>query len=260
MNGKIDVLLNGPIAHLTIGNRPRRNALTVAMWAELKNAFDAFANNETLRCVVIRGDGDSFCAGADMSEFERVRSTRAQVEHFHETCVLGALTAISESPVPVVAAIGGVCMGGGLEIAAVCDIRIACASASFGAAVGRLGFPLAFAETQAVFRVAGAAVLAEMLLEGRMLTAQEALAKGLVARVVDDEHLAAEAEATAARICESSPLAAHEHKRQIRRLLRDATPVTREERIAVYAFAETEDYRIGYRAFLEKKKPRFVGR
>ena len=260
MNGKIDVLLNGPIAHLTIGNRSRRNALTVAMWAELKNAFNAFATNAILRCVVIRGDGDSFCAGADMSEFERVRSTRAQVESFHETFVLGALTAISECPVPVVAAIGGACMGGGLEIAAVCDIRIAGASAQFGAAVGKLGFPLAFAETQAVFRVAGAATLAEILLEGGTLTAQEALAKGLVARVVDDERLAAEAEATAARICESSSLAAHEHKRQIRRLLRDANPVTREERMAVYAFAETEDYRIGYRAFLEKKKPRFVGR
>ena len=260
MSGKIDVLLDGAIAHVTISNRPRRNALTVAMWAELKSAFDALARNETLRCIVIRGDGDSFCAGADMSEFERVRSTRVQVEHFHETCVLGALSAILDSPIPVVAAIGGVCMGGGLEIAAVCDIRIVSASATFGAAVGKLGFPLAFAETQAVFRVVGAAVLSEMLLEGRILNAQEALAKGFVARVVDDEHLAAEADATAGRICESSPLAAHEHKRQIRRLMRDASPVTREERMAVYAFADTEDYRIGYRAFLEKKKPRFVGR
>ena len=260
MNPRIDVLLDGPVAHVTIANKARRNALTVALWDELKAAFERLAADEPLRCIVVRGDGNAFCAGADMSEFEHVRSTHAQVERFHEEHVLGALTAIAECPVPVVAAIGGVCMGGGLEIAAVCDIRIASESALFGAPVGKLGFPLAFAETQAVFRLVGPAVLSELLLEGRVFDAAQALAKGLVSRVVADEDLAAEAEATTARICETGPLAAREHKRQIRRLMRDASPVSREERMAVYSFADTEDYRIGYRAFLEKKKPRFVGR
>jgi enoyl-CoA hydratase/carnithine racemase len=231
------------------------------MWGELKSAFDKASADAALRCIVIRGDGDeAFSAGADMSEFERVRSTREQVIEFHESCVLGALTAITDCPVPVVAAIGGVCMGGGLEIAFVCDLRIAGESSQFGAPVGRHGFPLAFAETQALFRIVGPATMAELLLEGRILDASEAFAKGLVTRIVPDAELASEAHATAQRICESSPLASRSHKQQIRRLTLDTSPVTSEERMRVYEFANSEDYQIGYRAFLSKQKAKFVGR
>lgn len=127
MVGKICVSRDGEIATVTISQPGKRNALTVDMWSELKSAFEQVGADEALRCIVLRGDGDdAFSAGADMSEFERVRSTRQQVVEFHERRVLGALTAIAECPIPVVAAtIGGVCMGGGLEIAAVCDLRIA---------------------------------------------------------------------------------------------------------------------------------------
>ena len=152
-------------------------------------------------------------------------------------------------------------MGGGLEIAAVCDLRIASDSSLFGAAVGKLGFPLAFAETQAVFRVVGPAVLARnaarrthLSMRSRRWRKASSRASSPTSRSLPKRRR------PRMRICESSPLAAHEHKRQIRRLMRDASPVTRDERMAVYSFADSEDYRIGYRAFLEKKKPRFVGR
>jgi enoyl-CoA hydratase/carnithine racemase len=135
MAGQISVSLEAEIATVTISQPGKRDALTVDMWGELKSAFDRASADAALRCVVIRGDGDeAFSAGADMSEFERVRSTREQVIEFHERRVLGALTAIVECPIPVVAAIGGVCMGGGLEIAAVCDLRIAGETAAFGRA------------------------------------------------------------------------------------------------------------------------------
>jgi enoyl-CoA hydratase/carnithine racemase len=189
-----------------------------------------------------------------------VRSTRDQVIEFHENCVLGALTAITECPIPVVAAIGGVCMGGGLEIASACDLRIAGESSRFGAPAGRHGFPLAFAETQALFRIVGPAAMAELLLEGCILDAREAFARGLVTRIVPDAGLVSEAQATAQRICESSPLASRSHKQQIRRLTIDTSPVTSEERMRLYAFADSEDYQLGYRAFLSKQKARFVGR
>lgn len=261
MAGQISVSLEGEIATVTISQPGKRNALTVDMWGELKSAFNKASADTALRCIVIRGDGDeAFSAGADMSEFERVRSTREQVIEFHESCVRGALTAILECPIPVVAAIGGVCMGGGLEIAAVCDLRIAGESSRFGAPVGRHGFPLAFAETQALFRIVGPATLAELLLEGRILDAREASAKGLVTRIVPDARVASEAHTTAQRICESSPLASRSHKQQIRRLTVDTSPVTLEERMGVYAFADSEDYQIGYRAFLSKRKANFVGR
>jgi enoyl-CoA hydratase/carnithine racemase len=261
MAGQIHVSVEGEIATVTISQPGKRNALTVEMWGELKSAFVKAGANAALRCIVLRGDGDdAFSAGADLSEFERVRSTREQVIEFHEICVLGALTAILECPIPVVAAIGGVCMGGGLEIASVCDLRIAGESSRFGAPVGRHGFPLAFAETQALFRIVGPATMAELLLEGRILDARESLAKGLVTRIVPDAEVASEARATAQRICENSPLASQSHKQQIRRLMVDASPVTSEERMRVYGFADSEDYRIGYRAFLRKNKARFVGR
>jgi enoyl-CoA hydratase len=102
--------------------------------------------------------------------------------------------------------------------------------------------------------------MAELLLEGRILDASEAFVKGLVTRIVPDAEVASEARAAARRICENSPLASRSHKRQIRRLMLDTSPVTQEERMDVYAFADSEDYRIGYRAFLSKQTPKFVGR
>lgn len=261
MAGQVLVARDGDIAMVTISQPDKKNALTVEMWGALKSAFDKAGTDADLRCIVLRGEGgEAFSAGADMSEFERVRSTRQQVIEFHEVCVSGALTAIIECPVPVVAAIGGVCMGGGLEIAAVCDLRIAGDSARFGAPVGRHGFPLAFAETQALFRLVGPATMAELLLEGRIFNAREALAKGLITRMVPDAEVIAEALATARRVCESSPLAARSHKQQIRRLMMDSSPVSADERMSVYAFADSEDYQLGYRAFLSKQKARFVGR
>jgi enoyl-CoA hydratase/carnithine racemase len=199
--GRIEVCTQGPVATVTIANPGKRNALTVAMWNALRTAFERLPDNPALRCVVVRGHGaEGFAAGADIGEFAQVRSTRAQVTAFHEDTVLGALTALHGCPVPVVALIQGACAGGGLEIAAVCDLRIAGRSARLGIPINTLGFSLALGETQALVRLAGAAVAAELLYEGRMLDAPEALAKGLLTRVVDDAQAEAEAMAAAQRI------------------------------------------------------------
>lgn len=139
-----------------------------------------------------------------------------------------------------------------LEIAAVCDLRIGGESSRFGAPVGRHRFPLAFAETQALFRIVGPATMAELLLEGRILDARETFAEGLITRVVPDAELASEAHATTRRVCENSPLASRSHEQQIRRLTLDSSLVPPEEWMRVYAFADSEDYQIGYRAFLSK--------
>ncbi len=248
------------IATVTIAHPGKRNALTVAMWNTLEQTFDRLSRDDALRCVVLQGEGDSFAAGADIDEFDQVRATRAQVAEFHERIVPGALRAIEECPVPVLALIRGACAGGGLEIAAACDLRIAGRSARLGVPVGRLGFSLAMGETAWLVRLAGPAVAAELLLEGRMLEADEACAKGLLTRVVDDALLAQEGSAAVQRIAESAPLAARAHKRQLRRLMRDASPVTPSERMASYAFADTEDYRIGMQAFRARSAPVFVGR
>lgn len=248
------------LATVTIANPGKRNALTVAMWQALEQGFRELGEDAGLRCVVIRGArGEGFAAGADITEFDTVRSTRAQVEQFHERIVFGALSAIDACPVPVVAMIEGACVGGGLEIASVCDLRIAGRGAQLGIPVNILGFPLAPREMQWLYRLAGPAVTAELVFEGAILAADEALARGLLTRVVEDGAVADAALACARRIARGAPLAARQNKMQLRRLMEDK-PLTREERLASYAFADTADYRAGVQAFRDKAKPVFTGR
>ena len=259
--GHIECHQESHIATVTIANEEKYNALSVGMWQDLKSVFQDLSAKADLRCVIVRGKGvKSFAAGADITEFEQVRKTREQVTEYHEHTVLEALLAISDCPVPVVAQIQGACAGGGLEIASVCDLRIAGNSARLGIPIRMLGFSLALGELQGLVRLVGPAVAAELLYEGRMLGAQEALSKGLLTRVVDDDVLEREAMEMARRIAAGAPLAARTHKQLIRRLVTDPSPVTREERLAGYAFADTQDYQIGVRAFLDKTMPVFTGR
>lgn len=253
MTSEIVSQVSGEVVTLSISNARKMNALTVAMWLDLKRHFETLSNESEIRCIVLRGaTANAFSAGADISEFEETRSTYEQVVRFHEEYVLGCLTAIGACPVPVVAAIQGACFGGGLEIASMCDIRIAEAGARFGAPVGRMGFPLAFAETEALVRVVGPSVAAELLIEGRVLDAQTAYEKGLVTRVVGSGALQGAVEETAGNVLRSGSFAARSHKRQIRRLAVDPSPVSLEERMEVYRFVDTEEYHQGIKAFLAK--------
>ena len=136
--------------------------------------------------VVIRGAGGNFAAGADIEEFDRVRHDPSSGRQYHLETIGNALTAIDRCPVPLIAAIEGVCVGGGLEIASLCDIRLAADTARFGVPIGRLGFPLALPELVPLLRLVGPAVAAEMLLESRILSADEAETRRLVTRVVPD--------------------------------------------------------------------------
>ena len=161
--------------------------------------------------------------------------------------------------IPVFAQIDGACIGGGLEIAACCDIRVCGESSRFGAPIKNLGLVMAYPEMEPLVRLVGAAVALEILLEGRIFDAQEALAKRLVTRVVADDQVAAEARATAERIADGAPLTARWHKKFARRLA-DPRPLTQAEYDECYDCFDTEDFRIGYQAFLAKRKPTFVGK
>ncbi|MEN9476072.1 MAG: hypothetical protein RLZZ300_213, partial [Pseudomonadota bacterium] len=212
-----------------------------------------------IRCVVLRGAGDqAFAAGGDLEEFVTGRATLEQALHYHGE-VAKALNAIADCPHPTVALIKGACIGGGLEIAGVCDLRIAGESARFGAPINKLGFSMYPGEMEGLLRLAGPAVIKEILLEGRILSASQAYEKGLLSRVVKDEQVEDEAYASARRICQGAPLVAGWHKQWIRRLL-DGRPLSDEEKAASFAFLETEDYREGLAAFLEKRKPVFKAR
>ena len=247
------------VATVTL-NRPHKlNALTKAMWRGLGSAITDLSADAELRCIVIRGAGErAFSPGNDIGEFARERANREQARAYgavmHATA--GALT---DCPIPLVAQIHGICVGGGLEIAALCDIRICGESSRFGAPIKNLGLVMAYAEMAPLLRLAGEAIALEMLLEGRIFDAAEAQAKGLVTRVVPDDQVAAEGAATAARIAEGAPLAARWHKKFARRLASPA-PMSAAEADECFACFDTEDFREGYAAFLEKRKPQFRGR
>lgn len=261
MSGHIDLTRDGAVATVAINHPDKLNALTVAMWQELARVMRELSADDGLRCIVLRGAGEqAFAAGADIAEFKQVRSTRAQGVTYHREHVYGALKAVAECRHPVVAMIHGPCVGGGLELACQCDLRIAGASGRFGVPINRLGFSIAYDELAAVLPVVGRAAALEILVEGRVWDAQEALAKGLLTRVVADSELAAEVRATVERISAGAPLVARWHKQFIRRLTVQAEPLTQQEIDASFNYFETEDFREGYAAFMEKRKPRFEGR
>ncbi|HET9042186.1 MAG TPA: enoyl-CoA hydratase-related protein, partial [Burkholderiales bacterium] len=170
-----------------------------------------------------------------------------------------SLRALAECRHPTVALIQGACVGGGLLVAAQCDLRICNESARFGVPVKNLGLTEAYDELEGMMRVIGPAASLEILLEGRIWGAREAYEKGLVARVVPDAGVIEETYATARRIADGAPLVARWHKKFVRRLT-DPRPLTPEEHDESFACFDTEDFRIGYRAFLDKKKPEFKGR
>ncbi len=260
MDSQISLETRDRIATVTLSNPDKLNAVNAAMWRDLRAAMDAVGADPEIRCVILRGAGDkAFAAGGDIEEFLTVRATVDAALHYHEELVAAALNAIRDCALPTVAAIQGACIGGGLEIAGCCDIRIAGASARFGAPINKLGFSMYPGEMAGLLALVGPAVVLEILLEGRILDAREALAKGLLTRVTDDEKVIDEALAAATRIAAGAPLVARWHKQWVRRLMNGA-PLTDAEKRAAFDFLATADYREGLDAFLNKRSPQFTGR
>ena len=261
MSGEILVTRDGPVATVALSNPEKLNALTVVMWRELAAAMAQLSDDDTLRCVVLRGAGsEAFAAGADIAEFAVARDTAEQGKAYHRELVYGALRAVGECRHPTVAMIHGACAGGGLELACQCDLRIAGHSARFGVPINRLGFTIAYDELAALLPLVGRAAVLEILVEGRMWNAEEAQVKGLLTRLVSDAELATETQATVQRICDGAPLVARWHKQFVRRLTPQPAPLSAAEIEANFDYFSTDDYRIGYDAFINKQKPKFKGR
>ncbi|MDB5806955.1 MAG: Enoyl-CoA hydratase [Betaproteobacteria bacterium] len=257
MSQPITVKRDGAIATVVISTPGKLNALSVAHWEALAAAMHGLAEEGGVRCIVLRGADGNFAAGADISEFATVRSNVAKGTHYHEATVKGANEAIANCEIPTLALIEGACVGGGLEIACCCDMRIAAQSSRFGVPINRLGFPLAHAELTAMLGLVSRAVALEILLEGRVFGADEAYAKGLLTRIVPDSEIEAEAYAAAERIAAGSPMSARANKRWIKRLAPVQQGLTEAEIREHFTYFDSADYKEGVRAFLAKTKPQF---
>ena len=250
---------DGPIATLVLNRPEKLNALTRPMWQGLGDAVRALSADDDVRCIVIRGAGErAFSPGNDIAEFAHERSNKKQAREYGKVMHTTA-QALAECRHPLVAQIHGICVGGGLEIASLCNLRICGESSRFGAPIKNLGLVMAYAEMAPLVRLVGPAVALEILLEGRIFDAAEAKEKGLVTRAVPDSQVAAEVRAAAQRIAEGAPLVARWHKKFARRLA-SGKPLTAAEQDECFDCFDTEDFRVGYAAFLAKQKPEFLGK
>ncbi len=257
----------------------RLNAMSRAMWRQLRAVFKQVQARTDVRCVIVEGAGSmpgepaAFCAGGDISEYPQFRFDADQLRDFHEGDVWGGLAAMQACDVPIVAGIAGACMGAGVEIASCCDLRIAEPAARFGAPIARLGFPMAPREAQLVAGAVGAMTARQMLLEAATFDAHEMAQRGFLSRVVPADELQAQVLATALRIAALAPQAARLNKRTLRALsaagLGEKWPAAQDgkahsaiDSIAgigfdPYAYADSAEHREGIAAFLAKRKPVF---
>ncbi|MEM7173295.1 MAG: enoyl-CoA hydratase-related protein [Pseudomonadota bacterium] len=241
-------------------NRPeRRNAFDLAMWSELGEIMRQVSTDKSLRVVVLRGaGGKAFAAGADIAEFEQARFSEAQAIDYART-MDAATEAVRDCPHPTLAVIEGACVGGGLELAIQCDLRLCNGAAKFGIPINRIGHCLPYPAMIALVEVVGRATALEILLEGRIFDADEAYEKGLVSRICADEDFETEVAATIERIAAGAPRAARWHKIFARRA-QDPQSLGPADWNEPYLSCDTEDYHEGVRAFLAKRKPVFQGR
>lgn len=248
--------VRGVAAHLILNRPDKRNALNAAMWEAIPVLLERALSHDDVRLLVVSGAGGSFAAGADISEFEDVYATPERAEAYSRS-IARALDGLAAFPRPTLAMIEGACVGGGCGLALACDLRFAAEGSRFGITPGKLGLVYTLNDTARLIRAVGVPTAKDMLFSGRLLDAPEALATGLINRLVPLERLAGEVEAYAGLLAATSPNSAKVTKKLIA-LVEAGQAEDDEVTRALFLEAFTSaDFQEGYRAFLEKRPPVF---
>lgn len=248
----------GSVAVLTLARPDQLNALSLAAWRQIAELAVHLAADGRLRAVVVRGAGSrAFGAGADIAEFPATRMTARDAASYNEA-VARALAALAAIPVPVLGLIDGLAVGGGLELSAACDLRIASDRSRFGIPIGRVGVSLGLTEGTALTRLIGPAELRYLLYSGRLIDAERALRIGLLQSMVPAEELLDEALDLIAAITTASLPTLSAAKEVVDMTLRPLTASDTERlaRIAIEVY-DGPDLAEGVAAFVERREPRF---
>jgi enoyl-CoA hydratase len=260
MTSKLIAEVRGSTGILVLNAPERRNALSLDMWRAIPEIIAEFEKNQAIRAIVLKGAGDeAFAAGADISEFEDNRATNDGAKTY-DTATYQAMLSLERCSKPVVAAIRGICFGGGMALAMACDLRLASDNSRFCIPAAKLGIGYGLAGTEALVAKLGPALTAEMLFTAKVYNAQEALMRGIVqavAPVAEFDNLIA---AYTTMLGQNAPLTVLAAKKAISAALSTKEEDRAEAHHAVAACMTSTDYAEGRKAFLEKRKPNFQGR
>ena len=248
------------IGWLIFNNPSRRNAVTLAMWEAIPRVLADFEADPEVRVIILTGAGHrAFVAGADISEFDQVRDSAANIAYYGEQ-VSAANNAIAATPKPTIAMIRGVCVGGGVGIALGCDIRICAEDARFAIPAAKLGLGYGHAGLKLLVDLVGPSFAKEIFYTARLFSASEAVAMGLVNRVLPATVLESYVRDYCQTIAQNAPLTVQAVKQIVDQLIADA-PLDEAycEQLVQECF-DSEDYIEGRRAFMEKRRPNFQGR
>ena len=259
-DGYILLRREAAIATVTINRPAQRNAISFAMWGRLTELMRQLDSDRDTRCVVIAGAGDeAFSAGADISDFEQYRSD-SERGRVYNRAVDGLLQTVAEMGTPVISMIGGFAAGGGCELAVATDLRMAAEGSRLGIPVARLGITIGHREMYGLVNLVGKGNALYILLSGRLLGTDEALRIGLVNQVVPPDQLAEVTYKLAADIAALAPLSHAVNKQTLNQVLaKPSLDLTPDEANLPLTQFDTRDYQEGYRAFLEKRRPEFIG-
>jgi len=264
MEGVTDQLIvskeNG-VGTILFNNQDRRNAMTFDMWEGLPVVLDDFMNSPEVRVIVVAGaGGKAFCAGADISQFEKNRSSEDSVA-IYNAAVEKASDALATSAKPTIAMIEGFCVGGGLGLALCCDIRIANDLSSYAVPAAKLGLGYRGDGLKRLVDVVGPSFAKEIFYTARQFTAQEALTMGLINRLTPRSVLKAYVDDYTAMIAANAPMTIFAAKTVIDELIKPESQQDNElsDKVVEDCFA-SEDYKEGRKAFMEKRKPNFQGK
>ncbi|MGY8661939.1 enoyl-CoA hydratase [Bradyrhizobium sp. UFLA05-109] len=260
-DGKILTTITDAVGVITFNNPDKHNAMSLEMWEGFGQALTSLRDDDAVRVVILRGAGGrAFVSGADISEFEKQRHDAAASEDYAKRSA-AQRALLAGYPKPTIACIQGFCLGGGMQVAMLADIRIAAASSQFGIPAARLGIAYGFDGLRHLVSLVGPSWARLLMYTGMRIDAAEALRIGLVERVIPDDQLWGETMAIAETISENAPLAIRAAKITIAEVLKDESQRDMDAIKAIgTACMDSEDFREGRQAFMAKRKPQFRGR